>query len=155
MIPEFAKLRDDEVEVLMKAPAYVSVLIAGADDDIDKNEIKKAIQLAKVKQQKAREVLLEYYKHVGERFEKDFMKMIEELPQKASERAPVINRELKKLNIILPKLPKNFAIEFYASMRDIAKKIAEASGGVLGYLSVSYEEAKLMELTDIKDPSTY
>lgn len=155
MIPEFAKLRDDEVEVLMKAPAYVSVLIAGADDDIDKNEIKKAIQLAKVKQEKAREILLDYYKLVGERFEKDFMKMIEELPQKASERAPLINRELRKLNIILPKLPRNFSIEFYASLRDIAKKIAEASGGVLGYLSVSYEEAKLMELGDIKDPSTY
>lgn len=153
MIPEFTKLRDDEVELLLKAPAYVAVLIAGADDEIDKAEIKKAIQLAKVKQQKAREVLLGYYKLVGERFENDFMTMIEELPQRAMDRTPAISKELRKLNIIFPKVPKNFAVELYASLKDIAKKIAEASGGVLGYLSVSYEEAKLMELTEIKDPS--
>ncbi len=153
MIPEFAKLREDEVEVLLKAPAYVSVLIAGADDNIDKNEIQKAIQIAKVKQMKAREVLLEYYKKVGERFEDDFMKMIEELPKSSSERGPIINKELRKLNVILPKVNNGFAVELYASLKDIAKKIAEASGGVLGYLSVSYEEAKLMELTMINDPS--
>lgn len=134
------------------APAYVSVLIAGADDNIDKSEIKSAIQLAKVKQQKAREALLGYYKAVGERFEEDFMGLIEGLPHAAAERGPAINRELKKLNLILPKLNKTFATEFYASLKDIAKKIAEASGGVLGYLSVSYEEAKLMELTMINDP---
>lgn len=153
MIPEFDKLREDEIDILIKAPAYVSVLIAGADDNIDKSEIKKAIQLAKVKQQKAREVLLEYYKKVGERFEDDFMTLIETLPSKAAERGPAINKELKKLNLILPKLNKGFATEYYASLKDIAKKIAEASGGVLGYLSVSYEEAKLMELTMINDPS--
>ena len=33
--------------------------------------------------------------------------------------------------------------------------IAEASGGLLGHMSVSYEEAKLMELEMIKDPETY
>lgn len=153
MIEEFAKLRDDEVEVMLKAPAYVAILIAGADDDIDKSEIKKAIQLARTKQQKAREVLLGYYKLVGERFESDFMRLIEELPHKSAERTPAINRELRKLNVILPKLPHAFAVEFYASLKDLAKKIAEASGGVLGYLSVSYEEAKLMELGEIKDPS--
>jgi thermostable 8-oxoguanine DNA glycosylase len=153
MIPEFEKLRDDEVEILLKAPAYVSVLIAGADDNIDKSEIQKAIQLAKVKQQKARESLLDYYKAVGERFESDFMTMIEELPHKAADRGPAINRELKKLNLILPKLNKTFSTELYASLKDIAKKIAESSGGILGYLSVSYEEAKLMELTMINDPA--
>lgn len=152
MIPEFAKLRDDEVELMLKAPAYVAVLIAGADDNIDKSEIKQAIQLAKVKQQKARASLIAYYAKVGERFEDDFMGLIESLPPTSAERGPAINRELKKLNLVLPKLDKAFARDFYASMKDIAKKIAEASGGILGYLSVSYEEAKLMELTMINDP---
>jgi len=97
--------------------------------------------------------LLDYYKKVGERFEDDFMKLIEELPKTASERSPIINKELRKLNIIFPKVSNAFAIELFASLKDIAKKVAESSGGVLGYLSVSYEEAKLMELTMINDPS--
>ncbi|MEM6829901.1 MAG: hypothetical protein AAF551_05250, partial [Bacteroidota bacterium] len=61
--------------------------------------------------------------------------------------------ELRKLNFILPKIDNNFAVKFYASLKELAKKIAEASGGVLGYLSVGYEEAKLMELKMLKDPA--
>jgi len=40
-------------------------------------------------------------------------------------------------------------------MKDIAKRIAKASGGVLGYISVDYEESKLMELRMIKNPANY
>jgi hypothetical protein len=63
--------------------------------------------------------------------------------------------ELKKLNRILPKIDKNFAVKFYQSLKDIAKNIAEASGGVLGYMSVSYAEAKLIGLRMIHDPSDF
>ncbi|MFT5642306.1 MAG: hypothetical protein ACI9A7_002415, partial [Cyclobacteriaceae bacterium] len=38
-------------------------------------------------------------------------------------------------------------------LKELAKKIAEASGGLLGYLSVSYEESKMIELKAITDPS--
>ena len=81
-----------------------------------------------------------------------FNKLIDELPQDAEERNKVITSELRKLNFILPKVDKNFAAKLYASLKDLAKKIAEASGGILGYLSVSYEESKLIELRMINDP---
>ena len=38
MVEEFKTLRDDEIEVLLDAPVLVSILIAGADDKIDKDE---------------------------------------------------------------------------------------------------------------------
>jgi len=152
MIKEFENLREDEVEVLLNAPIYVAILIAGADGNIDKSERKEAIDVAHSKQSRAREQLVDYFKLVGESFEEKFNKFIDELPDDAEERNKAINTELRKLNFIFPKIDKNFSVKLYASLKELAKKIAEASGGILGYLSVSYEEQKLIELKMITDP---
>ena len=140
-------------KVVLSAPVYVAILIAGADGKIDKSERREAIEVARNKQSRAREQLSEFYKIVGDKFEDDFNRLIDALPSGTDERVKAITTELRKLNFILPKVDKNFSIKFHASLKDLAKKIAEASGGVLGYLSVSYEEAKLMELRMIKDPA--
>ncbi len=151
MILEFKPLREDEIEVLLKAPVYVSLLIAGADGKIDKYERKEAIETARNKQSRAREQLAEFYKLVGEQFEENFNKAIDEFPSGTEARISAITTELRKLNFILPKINRNFSIKFIASLKDLAKRIAEASGGVLSYLSISHEERKLMELTMIKE----
>lgn len=153
MIPELKSLREDEVQALLKAPVLVSILIAGADDNIDKNEIKEAIATAKSKKTRAREGLVEFYQLVAEDFEGELLKMINELPASAAQRSPILTKELRRLNRIFIKLDKSFAIKLYGSLKDMAKRVAEASGGVLGYMSVSYEEAKLLELEMINDPS--
>ncbi|MEQ9289261.1 MAG: hypothetical protein RIG77_20205 [Cyclobacteriaceae bacterium] len=155
MISEFSTLRDDEIEVLLNAPVYVAVLIAGADGEIDKKEIKQALELAQGKQSRERAQLIDYYKEVGLGFESKFFKLTEELPDEVSDRNSSITTELRKLNHILPKIDHNFAVKLVASLKDMAKKVAGASGGVLGYMSVSYEEAKLVELDMIKDPADY
>jgi len=152
MIPEFEPLRDDEISVVLDAPVLVTILIAGADGKIDKSERREAIDVARTKQSRAREQLAEFYKIVGERFEDRFNTLINELPSGTDERTSKITIELRKLNFILPKTDNNFYIKLIASLKDLAKKIAESSGGVLGYLSVSYEEARLMELRMLKDP---
>jgi hypothetical protein len=152
MIKEFEKLREDEIQVLLDAPVYVSILIAGADGNIDKSERKEAISVARAKQSRAREQLVDFYKVISEKFENRFNELIDSLPEDTEERNKAITMELRKLNFILPKIEKNWSIKFYASLKDLGKKIAEASGGVLGYLSVSYEEAKFMELKMINDP---
>lgn len=154
MIIEFQDLREDEVEVMLKAPVYVAILIAGADGNIDKSERTEAIEVARIKQSKAREQLVEYYKAVGANFEERFNALLTELPSDQTERTSAITAELRKLNFILPKVEKNFAIKLHASLKDLAKKIAEASGGVLGYMSISFEEQKLMELKMINNPGT-
>lgn len=151
-VQEFENLREDEVNVMLKAPVYVAILIAGADGKIDKSERKEAIEVARSRQSRAREQLVEYYKAVGETFEADFNELVSSLPEDVKDRNTDIEQELRKLNFILPKIDRVFAIKLYASLKDLAKKIAEASGGVLGYLSVSYEEKTLMDLKMINDP---
>lgn len=151
-VKEFENLREDEIQVVLKAPVYVAILIAGADGKIDKSERKEAVEVARSRQSRAREQLVEYYKAVGETFEDDFTNLTNSLPEDVKDRNTDIEQELRKLNFILPKIDRVFAIKLYASLKDLAKKIAEASGGVLGYLSVSYEEKTLMDLKMINDP---
>ncbi|GAA0894795.1 hypothetical protein GCM10009122_44760 [Fulvivirga kasyanovii] len=153
MIEEFKNLTQEEVEVMYKVPVLVSILIAGADNDIDRSEIRQAVSLSKTKQTKAREDLIDYYKEAGKDFEDKMKVMIQQYPARSEERNPLIIAELEKLNSILPKLNNNFAQEFYGSIKDIAKKIAESSGGLLGYMAVGYEESKLIALDMIKDPA--
>ena len=153
MIPEFKPLREDEIDVIVKTPVYVAILIAAADGNIDKSERKEAINIARNKQTRSREQLADFYKIVGDSFEDNFNKLIDELPSGTDERISAITKELRKLNFILPKVDKKFSIKFHASLKELAKKIAEASGGILGYLSVGYEESKLLDLKMINDPS--
>jgi hypothetical protein len=155
MITAFSKLSEEEIELMLKVPMLVSILIAGADGEIDKTEINKAISIANTKQTNSRPHLMEYYREVGENFEDKLKILIQDFPKTSSERNPLIIQELENLNKILPKLEKNYATSFYESMKEIAKKIAEASGGVLGYMAVGYEESKLVGLSMIKDPSKY
>jgi len=155
MIPEFEGLTEEEIDRMSKAPILVTILIAGADGKIDNAEIEKAVALSKLKQSRARQALIEYYRSIAEHFEKKLREHIANLPSDNDERNKMISEELEKLNPILRKIDRNFATKFYQSLKDIAKNIAEASGGVLGYMSVSYAEAKFAALKMIKDPSEY
>ncbi|WP_109830404.1 hypothetical protein [Reichenbachiella versicolor] len=155
MVQEFKTLRDDEIEVLLDAPVLVSILIAGADDKIDEDEMDQAVEIANSKQSRAREQLIDYYREVGKDFPTKFKAYVKKLPSGKEARAAEIEKELQKLNHILPKIDHAFAVKLYASLKDMAKKVAEASGGILGYMSVSYDEAKFMELSMIDNPESY
>ncbi len=153
MVDQFNNLTQEEIDLMFQVPMLVAILIAGADNNIDKTEMKEAITLSKIKQQKARKELLDYYKEVGQDFEDKLKVLIQKYPIDAEVRNPEIIAQLARLNEIFPKLDKNFAMDFYASIKDMARKIAESSGGVLGYMSIGYEESKLISLEMIKDPS--
>lgn len=153
MIPEFADLNQEETELIFSLPIYVAVLIAGADGKIDTNEVKKAISLSGLQTKKARKELLEYYRQVNTDYEDKLKMTIANLPAGTKEREKLLIEEIAKVNEIFPKLEKSFAIKLYASYKEIAKHIAEASGGVFGYMAVGYEESKLIDLKMIKKPS--
>jgi hypothetical protein len=155
MINYLDPLSEEEKLFLKKTPVLVAILIAGADNKIDKSEIKEALRISRYKPIKARILLKDFYSSIGDEFEFNLIEEIASLPREARKRTPLIVEELEKLNKILPKLDRKFAIQFYESMKDIAKKMAKASGGVLGYISVDYEESKLMELKMIKNPASF
>ena len=155
MIPEFDRLSQSEIELMQKAPILACILIAGADDNIDDKEIKGSIELAKKKHKKFKGgALANFYLDMSQDFEDKLKIVIQSYPVDAKKRNAIITEELGKINMIWPKLEKNFALKFYISMKDIALNTAESSGGLLGMKSVGDEEARLVELPMIKDPST-
>ena len=153
MIPELEKLSSSEIELLHKVPAMVTILIAGADDEISSSELQQAVSIAKTKQSKARRELLAYYQEVGPKFEDILNELLSSYPEEPETRSKMVVEDLKRLNEILPKLDKAWAIQFVESMKEIAKKVAEAAGGVFGYLSIGYEESKLIDLKMINKPA--
>lgn len=154
MIAEFDNLSDAEIELMLKAPILVCILVAGADNHIDKSEIEEAINLAKKKSKKSRARLIEFYSAVAEDFEDKLKILIQSFPVEASERNPLISQELSRLNPILSKIDKSFATHFYESIKEMAHKIAESSGGLLWIKkSIGPEEAKVVGLPMINNPA--
>jgi hypothetical protein len=155
MIREFEKLNPAEIELMHKAPILVSILIAGADGKIDNKEVNRAISLTEAKQKRTRSSLMAFYTEVGTDFEDKIRIVIQSLPTKVDKRTTEISKLLSQLESILKKLNKQIAIEFYNSLREIATEIAESSGGVLGLKTIGDEEALLVNLPMIKDPTTF
>jgi hypothetical protein len=153
MISEFDKLSGSETELMLKAPILACILIAGADGDIDRNEIEGAIEVTRKKQRRSQANLLEFYRFVAEDFEDKLKVVIQSYPLKAVQRNPLIVEELSHLNEILPKIDNSFAKAFYKSIKEIALTIAESSGGLLGINKIGDEEAKYVDLPMIKDPT--
>jgi hypothetical protein len=152
MIKEFRNLSDHEIEIMLKAPVLVCILIAGADGHIDKKEIREAISIAQ-KNKNSKSELAGYFREVSQDFEDKIMILIQSYPFQPELRAPKIIEELAELNRILGKLDVKFSKIFYDMLRDIAEKIASSSGGLLGIKSVDEQEAQYLQLSMIRDPS--
>jgi hypothetical protein len=153
MIPAFDTLSDTEIEVMLRAPLIACILIAGADGNVDRKEIEKAIHHTQRNATKAKATIVEYFKLVEVDFEDKLKIVLQSLPLDVGSRNRLIVDELTSLNSILPKLKNTFAAEFYTRMRDLAHAIALSSGGVLGINKVGDEEAQYIELPMIKNPA--
>jgi hypothetical protein len=154
MIREFEKLESKEVELMQKSPILVCILIAGADHEIDKKEIKGSIELSKKKHKKFKgSSLSNFYLDMSEDFEDKLKMVIQSYPNDAKRRNAIITEELSQINKIWPKLDRTFAQEFYKSIKDIALNTAESSGGLLGLNKIGDEEAELVKLPMIQDPA--
>ena len=71
------------------------------------------------------------------------------------DRNALITLELSVLNSVLSKIDKSFAIHYYESIKEIALKIAQSSGGALWIKnSISPEEAKIVGLPMVNNPAT-
>ena len=153
MSKKFNSLKPEQKEVLLNAPVLVCILIAGADDDIDKQEIAKAIAVTRANSGAKRSHLYSFYNDVIQDFEHKLAGTIALLPDDLKGRNEVIEKELKKVNDVFEVVDKPFAIVLYNSLKELALKVAKASGGFLGMNSVSEEEARFLSLSMIADPA--
>lgn len=153
MLKSISELSESEVEELYLVPIWVSILIAGADHKIDRTEISKAIKIAQEKQINGDKLIIDYYKNVAQKFEVNLKGFIALMPEDDQKREGFLIQKLERVNYFFSKLEKDLAYQLYLSFRDFAYKIAHASGGIFGLLSVSFAESNFIDLKMIVDPS--
>ena len=152
MIKAFKNLDGQESELMFKVPALVCVLIAGADGDIDRKEIREAIAIASKNKNDKDSPLYEYFQEVFGDFEDKLKVVIQSYPYESTLRTPILVEELSQVNHLWLKVPAEFAQEFYKMLLDLAQRIASSSGGWLGIKSVGPQEARYVKLPMITDP---
>ncbi|MEL6589772.1 MAG: hypothetical protein AAFP02_00190 [Bacteroidota bacterium] len=143
-IKYFSALSSEEVSQLIEAPAIVAVLIAGADENIDKKEKSWATRLVHYRTFTSDPKLHEYYESVNERFEGHLDNLVANWAPTTSEAE--LSAKVAALNPILAKLDSEYADLLRESWRSMARKVAEASGGLVGIGSINKEEARLVDL---------
>ncbi len=148
-----SNLNQEEKEELYLTPVWVSLLIAGADNDFSKKEIKKAVNLAHEKQKTSDRFLVEFYKDVASKFEVNLKGYITLMPKDLEQRTDFLINKLTRVNDLFKKIELEYAQQLYLSFRDFAYRIARVSGGLFGLLSVSFAESKFIDLKMIREPS--
>ena len=146
-IKYFSPLSESEVELLLQTPALVTVLIAGADSTIDKKEKAWGKKLVSYRTFTSDVKLHDYYVKVDEAFENTLNQLVDSWTPESEQE---ITAKLTQLNDILPKLDSEFADLLKDSWKSLARKVAEASGGLIGFGSVNPHEARLMDLPMIE-----
>lgn len=149
-IKEFHNLSEAEVALMNKMPALVTLLIAGADDKVDDEEKKWAAAVVNYRRITGEELLFDYYENVEDSFEMQLLDMIKEYPQGHEERTKILVEEIASVNSVLPKINEKYAHTLVNSWQSLAKQVAKASGGFLGFNTVSKQEEEFLGLDMIK-----
>lgn len=140
-------LTDTERSQLLEAIPTITALIAGADDDIDQDEIEWAAKLTNIRSFANNELLHDFYEAVGTSFQSSLDVIIESAPKSIIERTDFLSNKLSSLNPILAKLDSKVGYLLYKDFVSFAKHVAKASGGFLRIGAISSAEKKLIPLS--------
>lgn len=147
----FENLDKSEIEDLEALPIYISVLIAGADGTINLIEVRTAVRFTESIEQSMRYDLVEFYSRVNLDFEDKLKMVMANMPQMKDKGRDFLINKIEKANTILEKMDSKHAYALYDSFKELAIRIAYASGGIFGFGSISVEESKLIELQMIQN----
>ncbi len=144
------KLDRDEEQLLFDSIALITILIAGSDGQIRDKELQKSENITKIRSFTNPDALGEFYARVGQDFNERLAELLEELPNNTDERTAELSHRLSGLTDILKKVDIDFGDLYYDSIKSLARHVAEAAGGFLGFGKISYEEAQLIDLPMIE-----
>lgn len=151
MIAGFERLTEDQFQLTKDAIAWITVLIAGADGKIDEEETAWAAKVTKIRGYHNPNELTAFYELVGAEFSAKLGDLLAHVPTDVKQRTDLLTRKIEQLNDTLPILDNNMGHHLIGSYRSFAKHVAKASGGFLGFFSVSSEESQLIDLPMLRD----
>ena len=151
----YKDLPEDKKKTLTSLPIIVTFMVAGADNEIDDQERLWAERLIELRASRNDSSLLQYYNDVEKHWDDHFAEHAGHMQriENNQDRLQHLNGELAKANPIMKELEHDQAIDLYQSLRSYGEHIARASGGFLGFGSISAEEAAVLPLKVLYNPS--
>jgi len=150
---EMIELTEEELNILYALPFFVAALVASADGNIDNAEVRRAVTAIKAQNCYGKNpYLTDIYRNASEDTEDKLKIVISNSPYKAHDRVIFFSKKIADTNIVLNKLNPDFVISIHNCLQHLARHIAKASGGILGYGSVGAEESQLLALNFIHIP---
>lgn len=146
MMSPLRKLSESDREQLYEIPAYITIYIAGADDNIQREEVTWASAVVNYRTITGDELLYTYYDEVNTRFDPAVDSLIARSPTGLNERTVYLENEISKIKPVLQKLDHTYKDALITSWRSLAKQVARATGGILGVGSISKQEEELIGL---------
>lgn len=146
MLQQLNNLPADELQELYDAIPVITLLIAGADGEIEGEELAQSEKITKIRGFSGGEIMQDFYDKVGEDYHERLNRWLNVVPKDTAERNAELSGRLEKLNPILAKLTPELGATMYKSFTTFAKHVAKASGGFLGFGSINKEEAALVDL---------
>ena len=146
MTEHFKVLNSEEYKSLTDAISLITLLIAGADGDVEKTELDWASKITNIRSYALPEDLNDFYKDVGADFTERLDHFTHVTNSSVTMRMGEINDKLSKINPVLAKLNPVLGATLYKSYTSFAKHVAKSSGGFLGFFAVGPEEEKWISL---------
>jgi hypothetical protein len=152
MLYQLRNLSEKEQNIIINAPVWVTLLIACADNDLNREEVKKAANVIQMRSLTEDSEIRTLYREISDDFEHLIQIEINNLPLLGEDRISQLTQNLSQLNEIYPKLESTYAIQFHKSLLKLAAIVAQSDGGLFGIGSISYEEAEYIKLPMITAP---
>jgi hypothetical protein len=150
MAGQFSSLNKMEWDQLLEAVPLIGLLIAGADGNIEEEEVSWAKKVIHIRSYKLKGGLMAYYKEVDKIYSDRFTHFVETFPAEVKDRNAIITQKLTGINDVLAKIEPALGAKIYKSYLSFARHIAKATGGIMGFFAINQEEAKLVHLPMIK-----
>jgi hypothetical protein len=140
----FQGITEDELNHLLDAPVWLSLLAALANDGvIEPAEKAEAIKLAHLRSFTSPKSLREFYEQVDARFEKRFDAFVARLPEGKEDREVYIEAQIKVMHAILPKLDEDIASSLEESLESFYKRIFNSEKSFFQYFALPVFSSRL------------
>lgn len=127
----FRQLSKEDREMLLKFPAYVTLLAANSAQGLEKSEKNEALKFAHIKTFTSHPLLRDFYQEVDQHFKRDIETLDAELPKEKDQREQVIRKGLIAIEMILGKLDEEYGLVMHKSMQSFKEHVSKAHHNVL------------------------
>lgn len=146
MLTEFSSLSTEDQELLKNAPALITIMVGGADEDLSEEELGKALKTVRIRAYNEEYELQYFYQQLESEYDDQVAAIAQLLPSTAEERLQILSQRLTKVNTVLAQFSPETAYAFYQDLRSFATIVARAEGGFLRWITIGPKEAKVVDL---------